>query len=77
MYQSTEVARAQEILIQGSWYANLRDDEQGGIAVMVYHGDIATLFLDHVYFSEASASWLEEAYSSGVWIYQRSPVEEL
>ncbi len=53
------------------------DDEQGGIAGMLYHGDIATLFLDHVYFSEASVSWLDETYSSGVWTDQSSPVEEL
>ncbi len=50
MYQSTEVVRTQETPTQGSWYANPCDDEQGGIAGLLYYGDIATLFVDHVYF---------------------------
>ncbi len=45
LHQSTEVVGTGENLTQGSWYTMMN---KGGIAGMVYHGDIATLF--HVYF---------------------------
>ncbi len=50
---------------------NLRDDEQGGIAGMVYQGDVTTLFLDHVYFV---GGLVERRIFSG---HQKSRVEEL
>ncbi len=37
---------------------------EGGIAGMLYQGDIATLFLDYVYFFGGAASWLTRGYSS-------------
>ncbi len=78
LHQSTEVARTQETLIQGSWYENLRDDEEGGIAGMFYQGDIATSFWTMSISSTASAaSWLNGGYCSGVLTHQRSRVEEL
>lgn len=38
-----------------------RDDDQGGIAGMLYQGDIATLFLDHVYFLRGVGYFVERS----------------
>lgn len=74
MHQSTEVAGTGENLSQGSWYAMMNE---GGIADLLYQGDIATSFWTMSISSAPSASWLDEPYFSGMWMHQRIPVEEL